>query len=227
MWTFIRTAGKAAGVMALASWSLGTVWAAASLQVTVLGKDGQPLPNTVVTLVSSSGLQPTAKRATTWVIEQRHMKFVPALSVVPKGARIKFVNFDAWPHHVRGLPGGQSSRPDGSPAGFSLGLDGKEEGRAAATAEVTLDTAGPLHLGCHIHGSMRGFVYVSEAPWAAQTDAQGTVTFTDLPLGAAQVRLWHPQQITEPPATEVVIQPVTTLKVQLPITPRRQRGALQ
>lgn len=211
-----------ASVLAVACLSASAAWAVASLQVTVLGQDGQPLPNTVVTLVSNSGLLPNPKRVGTLVIEQRNMKFAPAVSVVPKGSRVRFVNLDDWPHHVRGLPGGLATQPDGAPAGFSLILDGKEERRAAASAEVTLDTAGPLHLGCHIHGSMRGFVYVADTPWAALTDAQGIVTFTDLPLGAAQVRTWYPQQITASPTTEVVIQPVTALKVQLPITPRRR-----
>ncbi len=209
-------------VMVLAGASVSSAWAVASLQITVRGKDGQPLPNTVVTLVSSSWRQPEEKPVGTLIIEQRNMKFVPALSVVPKGSKVKFVNFDAWPHHVRGLPNGQATRPDGAQAGFSLILDGKDEGKLPATAELILSTAGPVHLGCHIHGSMRGFVYVSDSPWAALTDAQGMVKFTDLPLGAALVRMWHPQQITELPSTEVLIQPVSTLEVQLPITPRRR-----
>lgn len=210
------------GVAAVVCLNAAAAWAAGSLQVTVLGKDGQPLPNTVVTLVSSSGFKPALKRANAQVIEQRSMKFVPAVSVVPKGSKVRFVNLDAWPHHVRGLPGGQATRPDGSPAGFSLVLDGKEEGRPVASAEVTMDTAGPVHLGCHIHGSMRGFVYVSDSPWVALSDASGMVTFSDLPLGGAQVRTWYPQQIVDSPVAEVLIQPATHLTVQLPFVPRRR-----
>jgi hypothetical protein len=51
-------------------------------------------------------------------------------------------------------------------------------------------TLGATLLGCFIHGSMRGYLYASESPWAAKTGSEGIATFEDLPEGAAQVKVW-------------------------------------
>jgi hypothetical protein len=40
---------------------------------------------------------------------------------------------------------------------------------------------------------MIGYVYVSESPYFAKTDAQGKTVLTDLPPRAYVVRVWHPQ----------------------------------
>lgn len=45
------------------------------------------------------------------------------------------------------------------------------------------------------HGSMRGFVVVTDSPWAAKTDSTGVVSFRDVPEGAARLRVWHADQL--------------------------------
>ena len=41
---------------------------------------------------------------------------------------------------------------------------------------LTLEQAGPMQLGCHLHGSMRGSLYVTDTPWAVKTNADGVAT---------------------------------------------------
>jgi hypothetical protein len=52
-------------------------------------------------------------------------------------------------------------------------------------------------LGCHIHGSMRGHVYVSDSPWAALTGTDGVAQLEQVPEGAAQIKVWHADQLID------------------------------
>ncbi|MGM9486554.1 plastocyanin [Ideonella sp. YS5] len=215
---------------------------AGTLDITVTDRDGQPAADVVVLLQVPN--QPSPKPAAApVVIAQENLRFVPFLTVVPVGSTLRFVNQDGYDHHVRSMPSG----PLGSmPAVeyFELRLDAAktaqrsssydDEYKTAAapskksgttTAEVKLNHAGPIGLGCHIHGSMRGQVYVSATPWFAKTDAKGIAHLEGVPEGAAEVTLWHPDQLQEqsPVKVQVDAGPSTKAAGQLNFTPRRRR----
>jgi plastocyanin len=57
------------------------------------------------------------------------MQFIPAVTVVPVGARVHFVNNDPWDHHVRSSPAGMGQF-SATNAGFELRLEGKPDGKA-------------------------------------------------------------------------------------------------
>lgn len=195
---------------------------AATVQVTVLARDGKPLANAVVVVEPAGGTLPAPPAPVQAVISQEKMQFVPAVSVLPVGSRVTFVNQDAWEHHVRGVPAGAATL--GAPAaGIELRLAGRVEANSPASAEVTLATSGALQLGCHLHGSMRGFIYVTNSPFAVQTDANGVATMRDVPEGQATVRVWHSDQLLEGKPTELTITPVTAVSVPTQVAPRRRR----
>jgi plastocyanin len=196
---------------------------AATVQVTVLARDGQPLVDAVVVVEPTTGSKPAAPRPVQATVQQLKMQFVPGTSVLPVGSRVSFVNLDSWEHHVRGVPAGLAGLSAGPQAGFELRLDGKPEGKDPATAEVTLIRAGALQLGCHLHGSMRGFIFVADSPWTVKTDANGVATLQDVPEGAARLRVWHGEQIVESPATALHVTSVTALSVPTQVQPRRRR----
>jgi len=161
---FLR--GTAAGLL------LGAVAAhAGQIQMLVTDKDGKPVPDVVVLVEASSKAVAVAAPAPV-VITQEGARFVPFLTVVPVGSTLRFVNRDSFDHHVRSTANG----PLGSvPAvkNFELRLDGIEgavivdvhkpqtaprKRSGVSAAEVKVDAAGAIGLGCHIHGSMRGQV---------------------------------------------------------------------
>ncbi len=212
------------GVAAALLTAMGTTWATAgTLQVTVTGKDGQPLPDAVVLVEPASGARGKAPPPVQTSIAQHKMQFVPAVSVVPAGSRVRFTNQDGWDHHVRGVPAGMAGLTAGAGAGFELRLAGQVSGQAPASAEVVLQQPGPLQLGCHLHGSMRGFIYVADTPWVTRTDAQGMATLSDVPEGAARVRVWHPDQVVEGAAQPVQVQAVSAVSVPTQVVPRKRR----
>ncbi|WP_240538501.1 plastocyanin/azurin family copper-binding protein [Rhodoferax sp. PAMC 29310] len=207
----------------------GSALHAATLQVTVLDRDGKPAYDTVVIVVPAAGgvaKNPPPMMAT---VNQEKMQFVPAVTVVSPGAKVRFSNSDSWDHHVRlsepvmtaGVAAG------GAAEAFSLRLAGKTEGKPATWAEVTLDKPGEYGaalLSCLIHGSMSGHIYVADSPWTVKTDADGIATFNDLPDGAATVKVWHGSQLLSKPLLPVTLSATPArASVQLDVLMRRRR----
>ncbi len=209
----------------LVACSLAAAAHAGTVSVTVLDKEGKPVQDAVVVVVPATKGAPKVPLPTAATINQDKMRFVPTVTIVPVGARVTFSNNDAWEHHVRGSAAGLSQfTGTGTGGGFELRLDAKADGKPAKTAEVTLDKAGAVLLGCHIHGSMRGHVYVSDSPWAQLTTPEGQAVFGDIPDGTAQVRVWHGEQLIDLPAQTVTVgAAVARATVQLQVVPRRRR----
>ena len=174
------------GYLRIARWALAPLLVAlpalvqaAPVTIEVRGPDGQPLIDAVVVIDAPSA--PSAPRAALkepYVVEQRNIAFQPHVLVVPVGATVSFPNRDAVRHHVYSFS---------KPKKIDLKLYGKEEQRS-----VVFDKPGVVALGCNIHDSMSGFVFVSKSPFAAKTTATGRVQWSDVPAGSATVSVWSP-----------------------------------
>ena len=198
---------------------------AATVTVVVNGSDGAPAPNVVVQLVPAHPT-PFKLAAAPVVIAQRDIHFVPYLSAVPVGATVRFSNQDPFDHHLRSEPGG----PFGNVAPakeFEMRLPAAS-GDKVSSADLKFDKAGVMVLGCHLHSSMRGHLFVSDTPWVAVTDANGHAAIDDVPDGAVELRTWSPDQLIEqPPAARQVTGASVILDTALnspPPKPRRRRS---
>lgn len=223
---------------ALAAVALGAQ--AGALQLTVTDKDGRPAPDVVV-LVDVPIRPVVTMTPVTATIAQEGLKFQPFLTVVPVGSTLRFVNRDRYDHHVRSQPSGPLGAVPAVQA-FELRLDAAEGAAAGSddyqnphaaprkksgTSQVDVKTekAGPIGLGCHIHGSMRGQVYVVDTPWFAKTDADGVARIATVPDGPIQVTLWHPDQLQEQPLVRAEAGPApVALAAGLNFVPRRRRN---
>src|SRR3954463_13912442 len=196
---------------------------AGALNVMVVDKEGKPVPDAVVALVPSHAAAPRRVLPTQVTITQEKMRFAPAVTLVALGARGTFVNNDPWEHHVRASAAGIKSFDDGGAGGFELRLDGRPEGKAGKKAEAIFDKPGPVLLGCHLHASMRGHVYVSDTPWAALTADDGMARFDAVPDGPVFLRVWQADQLIDvaPRQMSVGAAPVATT-IQLTVVPRRK-----
>lgn len=196
---------------------------AASLSVNVVDKDGKPTADAVVMVMPSGISSPKTPLLMAATISQASMQFIPAVTIVRPGAKITFVNNDAWDHHVRGSAAGAAQFSGNDENGFVLRLAGKTAGNAGKSSVVSLDNAGVVLLGCHLHGSMVGHVVVSDTPWVAKTDANGVATFADLPDGAATVKVWHAAQFVDLKPVQTTLSAAPgQVKMQLSVTPRRR-----
>lgn len=192
---------------------------AATLQMTVTNADGKPAPDTVV-LVQPTASWPAQPLPATAVIEQREIRFVPYVTVVPVGGSVRFTNLDSYDHHVRSQPGG----PLGSVAPakeFEFRLPPKRKGNNVSP-DLKLEVAGTVLIGCHLHNSMRGHLFVSTTPWYAVSDEQGKVSIEGIPDGQADIKLWHPDQVVEQNPQKLQMAGTATAVAKLNFTPRRR-----
>ena len=204
-------------------------WAAAgNLVVSVIDKDGKPVQDAIVVVIPTNKVVlPKVPLPAEATISQEKMQFIPAVSLVAPGAKIKLINNDPWNHHIRSSPAGAEAF-NSTKVGMELILDGKVEGKPAKASELTLDKPGIVTanlLGCFIHGSMRGYLYVSESPWAAKTSVEGFTTFENLLDGSAQVKVWQGEQLIDlvPQATTIGTTLAKTV-FQLTVVPRKRRS---
>jgi plastocyanin len=206
---------------------LAGVAQAGTLEVLVLDKDGKPLPDAVV--IVSPSVPGAAKKPLPLIatVNQEKMQFVPAVTVVGVGAKVRFTNNDPWDHHVRMTVPNAAATASPANDGLSLRLEGKSEGKPASSVVLALDkpgATGAVLLGCFIHGSMSGHVYVAESPWTVKTEANGIAVITDVPEGAAKVAVWHALQLVEKdPHALVVGATPAKLTFQLDVVPRQRR----
>ena len=203
---------------------------AGSLTVSVIDKDGKPVPDAVVVITpANKSALPKTPLPRQVTIAQEKMQFIPAVSLVPVGAKIQFINNDPWDHHVRSSPAGMGQF-NATNAGFELRLEGKTDGKPAKATEISIDKAGVIGstlLGCFIHGSMRGYVFASESPWAAKTGADGLAIFDDLPDGIAQIKVWQADQLIDMAPQQATISATPAVSnLQLSVVPRRRRAPL-
>jgi plastocyanin len=222
-------------VIGLTCLNFVTLTYAGSVQVTVVDRDGKPAQDAVVVIQHATVRNAASVLPAMATVVNEKMQFIPAVTVVARGAKVRFMNNDPWDHHVRGAPVSSifANTPEAyasarEAGGFELRLQGKDEGKPAKFQDVTMDKPGPqtaVALGCFLHGSMRGSVYVSDSPWAAKTNAEGIVKFDNVPEGAVQVRVWHADQLVDLPLQAVNVTTLAVqVKSQLQIVPRRKRS---
>jgi hypothetical protein len=104
---------------------------------------------------------------------------------------------------------------------FEIQLYGHDE-----TRSVAFPAAGVVAIGCNIHDKMSAFVYVTDTPYAAKTDASGNATIANVPSGAASAQIWHPQAVGADQRVEqsltVSAQSPTTLTAELELRAKRR-----
>ena len=154
----------------------GIARAASALSVTVVGADGKPVEGAVV-LAEPTAPAPRPATGLRATMDQRDLKFVPDVLVVQTGTAVDFPNSDQVRHQVYSFSSAKT---------FQLAL---YAGRAHAP--VVFDHAGLVTLGCNIHDSMVGYIWVTDSPWFGRTGANGTVQLRDLAPGEYAVRIWH------------------------------------
>jgi plastocyanin len=151
---------------------------AASLRFVVTDSSGNPLKNAVIEVTATQS--PTLNTANTLVMDQINKTFVPKVLIVSKGSQVSFPNSDDIRHHVYSFS---------KPKVFELKLySGKPE------APIKFDQHGVVVLGCNIHDSMVGYLYVTDSPYTGLSNKSGEVVLNGLPDSIKSVTVWHPNQ---------------------------------
>ncbi|WP_435016603.1 FTR1 family protein [Tundrisphaera sp. TA3] len=147
----------------------------------------------VVTLEPASGVKPAAEDAAkrparaVALVNQRGLQFEPRVQVVATGQTIRFTNEDSETHNVHiltpGFPFNKSMAP-------------------RVPALFVPEKSGVIRLVCDIHSHMRGYVVVTDSPWAKVCRGGGSFRFEGVPDGEYTLKAWHEMG----PALERVVE---------------------
>jgi hypothetical protein len=151
----------------------------ATLRVQVVDEVGLPVRDAVVELHIAKGAAGPIRFPWTMGMAQKNQQFTPGTLVVAKGSTVAFPNLDNVRHSIYSFS---------KPARFEIDLYGRDQ-----TRTQSFPITGSVKLGCNIHDQMRGYIRVTDTPYAAKTDHSGYVTFSGMASGAANLTVWHPQ----------------------------------
>ncbi|QAA00012.1 methylamine utilization protein [Pseudoalteromonas sp. R3] len=138
---------------------------------------GSPLPDVVVEVIaplSAGSVQQVA------VMDQIDKQFQPRMLTIIQGQAVSFPNSDDIRHHVYSFSDAKR---------FELKLYA-----GTPIQPIRFEQSGVVVLGCNIHDSMVGYIYVSKSKDVLTTNQQGTV---QIPAYAQQIAIWHALQTTD------------------------------
>ncbi len=172
-----RDASALLAALGLALGAASTVQAS-ELQVRVVDREGQPVSEVVVAARGSRAKSSPAA-AQTAVMDQVDRQFVPRILVIQAGTSVAFPNSDTVSHQVYSF----------SPTKrFQLPLY-----RGQTHPPLLFPEPGIVVLGCNIHDSMIGYIYVAPGPSFGKTDASGTAVLKDLTADDYELMVWSPR----------------------------------
>jgi plastocyanin len=182
---------------------------AGDLRIVVRDMKQAGVPDVVIVAMptaANAAAHPAARGGAPLTMDQRDLAFVPEVLVVQTGTTVSFPNHDVVKHQVYSFSPAKS---------FQLPLYAGK-----VYPPLLFDKAGIVTIGCNIHDSMIGFIYVTDSPWFGKTDAEGVTEIAQLPAGRYDIALWHPRQTEAPTklrgSAEVGASGATSVEFVLP-----------
>jgi len=190
-----------AGLLAIVAASQGAI--AGGIEVLVLDRDGQPVPEVAVYARASGSSGSAAAEAgapsvsgpeLVATMNQHELAFDPHILVVETGTLIDFPNEDQVRHHVYSF----------SPVKrFNFSVDSGSIHEA-----LRFDEAGVVTLGCNIHDDMLAYIVVVDTPHFTMTNGDGIAELPELAPGRYELEIWTPRVASKhlPDAVVVDVQ---------------------
>jgi plastocyanin len=167
--------------------------------VVELTENGKPVPGAGGAVVSyepeGGAPRPAARPAE---IATRDKRFMPRVTVVPRGSAVGFPNRDPIFHNVFSVSPGNR---------FDLGRYREGQSRTAR-----FDQAGLVRVYCNVHEQMVAYVLVVETPYHALAGEDGRFRIDGVPPGRGTLAIWHERAgslrvpIEVPPARPIHIR---------------------
>jgi plastocyanin len=158
--------------------ALSLAASAGTLSGSVKGAQGQ----SVVYLEAAQATAPAPAPKQAYKMDQKGMKFIPDVLVVPVGATVEFDNEDAAAHNVywpsisgdKKLKHNLGTFPTGQKAAYKF------------------DHPGVVPVLCNVHPDMSAYIIVTPTPYYAQTDQiLGGYFIQNVPDGQYKAIVWH------------------------------------
>ena len=174
----------------------------------MLGENGA-VQNVIVYVADLAAAAP-AESNRPLLLDNRECAFVPHVQTASVGQTLSIRNSDPFLHDAHAWLGQKTL--------FNVGLP------KGKTVDKVLDEPGLIRVDCNVrHTWMRAYIFVSENPFHAVTDAAGRFVIDGLPAGSYRLRFWHELLgVTERPVI-ITADGNTAIEVQLePALPGEQ-----
>ncbi|MCX4188889.1 methylamine utilization protein [Methylophaga sp. OBS3] len=157
--------------------ALSHAYAFADVTIMVQDQQGNPLSDAVIEVISDTPQVGSNKSIA--IMDQIDKTFVPELLIVNQGQLVDFPNSDNIRHHVYSFSSAKQFE-------LKLYADRPEN-------PVAFEQAGVVVLGCNIHDSMVGYIYVAKDRRIVKTNETGIAS---LPVISedTQFTVWHADQ---------------------------------
>ncbi|MBR9794008.1 MAG: methylamine utilization protein [Gammaproteobacteria bacterium] len=149
----------------------------AAKTITLVDEQGRPFINAVISVKSAAGEEssPPTPSLQPAIMDQVNRQFEPTTLVIEQGRKVVFPNSDNIRHHVYSFS---------QPKPFEIKLYAGD-----SVPPVQFDKSGIVVLGCNIHDSMLGFIYVKDGNPSWQTNQNGQAEIT---TAQDEILIWHP-----------------------------------
>lgn len=157
----------------------GSVSVAGSAAIAVYATDskGHPLADVLVyaqPVGPGTSVAPSDQPAVLNILDRQ---FEPAVLPVRKGGTVLIQNLDGVTHDIYSF---SAARP------MSLRLAAGERHTVSRFRRT-----GVVTVGCKVYNEMRGYIYVTDAPYFGKTDAHGYLRIAGLPSGRYKLGAWR------------------------------------
>lgn len=162
-------------VVMLSGWLSFSSYAQTAIQIK--NQDNKPLKNAVIEVATKQGVSTWIANDSLFIMDQENKSFSPEVLIVPKNSKVSFPNSDDIRHHVYSF---SPAKP------FELKLyAGKPK------APILFDKQGVVVLGCNIHDSMVGYIYVTNNKNTFMSDEHGEVNINIPAEQIIDITVWH------------------------------------
>jgi len=112
---------------------------------------------------------------------QRGCQFIPHVQVIPAGSRMNIMNEDGIAHNLHTL---SVENPP-----FNRLQPGVKKRMITKKADLVIPEIIPLK--CDLHGWMNAWIIISDHPYYAVSDQEGSFEISGIPPGTYTVQFWH------------------------------------
>lgn len=145
------------------------------VSIKLVDKIGVSVPNAVVAIPNTHAHSEHELALPVAIMDQVDYQYAPEVLIVDKNQWVDFPNSDNVRHHVYSFS---------SPKTFEIKMYAGSDAQP-----IQFNTGGIVVLGCNIHDSMIGYIYVSENETSFLSDANGKLV---LPANTRDITIWHP-----------------------------------
>jgi len=145
-----------------------------TVTLNIIDQYRQPVSNAVIEILNSAELKGSPSNIA--VIDQINKAFVPEQIIIQQGQSVDFPNSDNIRHHVYSFSEAKT---------FELKLYADKPEK-----EIVFEKPGVVVVGCNIHDSMIGYIYVAQHQFFFSSDLGVVHVATAEP--SSQISIWHP-----------------------------------